>query len=268
MDIDPRVFFETPPLMDEALKAHVRELGQQVARGLLGVLRLYALDDVRASHVKLAVSHIALDPVLAYDSAQGLLVQATNMRSTPRIVCKAIDEALAMLEQGDRHGGLDRRVVHAVVAQAEAANVALHASGKIAIACCVSEVCGMLLQTAARQLEGDAPTLTLEAFREHSLQYRMHSGETATNSSLLRFLSFACARREWADAWREPALQDNAAPSPTDRHTGAPSSQRGILVRSTQRGVTRPRKKPSSAAQDRQAVRFHADPVVSAARRG
>lgn len=169
--------------MQEAAKEHVRAVAERAVDRTLDVLRRYGVLRFGDREVKLAVMQLCNDEVVQLELGNNVLrEQHTRVRPMSAIVCRAIDHNVARTDGGST---IDAKVFRQVCRYLQAKGASATPAGRIAVATFVSEVCGILLQTAAR---GSADrTLTKAALEHEAFVYEGRSGKSY-NSALCRLV--------------------------------------------------------------------------------
>lgn len=199
-DFDPKLFFDEAPRMRDDARVYVRRLASDVLRALVTAYRRLPVEQQWTPRlIKLLLFLVCVDPITEYARGQ-LVVQAPRVKSTLRVLSRAVDDAVTRVADGSRHGGVDRKIVRGTERMLRDARVECSRAGLVACAAIVADVCGMVLHGGARAMEreeGSAITLTERHLREHAGLVQLTSGELYENASLLRFLSVV---REWSRA--------------------------------------------------------------------
>lgn len=185
MDIDAKIFFETPPRMKEDVKEYVRTLAATLVGKFVQMARIMFGDErIHSKHIKWIVLALCPDPITMYNR-NGLCVQNVKMKHFSKVLCKGIDDAVEAMAQ-NKYGEVDKKI-HRGCAKL-AADIKCHASAIVALASIVSQTCGILMQSAVENY-GDVKTLTLECIKEHGVMHRSSSGDVIPYSSFMRFLN-------------------------------------------------------------------------------
>lgn len=203
MDLDLRPFFSEAPRMNSEMKSLAKGLAAGCLRHVVDTVRKLAQNEsVTPRHVKLAVLVACADPIMSC-TRDGIAIQITRVKCAARILCRAVDEAVNALAEGNTSGNLDRKLLRSTkqMLQSEFGEYKFSKAGIVSIAAVVSEFCGILLNAAGLHLkEQGGQTLTPEIFQANCVKHRLTTGDVHTNSSLLRLLALVRDRVDQGEA--------------------------------------------------------------------
>ena len=187
MDFDPKCFFENPPRMKEDLKEYIKDLSKKIVEKIRKFSEnLCNGERISSKHVKLILFALCPEPITVYNR-QGLCTQNFKMKPIYRVLIKAIDEAVQMIET-DKYGGIEKKIVKGTQHILKSSSIKYSLSGAIAVAATVSTICGILLQSSV-DLLSDAKTLNYDSVRTNGVYHKSSSGQIYPYSSLIKFLN-------------------------------------------------------------------------------
>ena len=182
MDLDPKCFFEVAPRMQESAKQFVKDLGQSIVEKVVSATSTLKADKINAKVVKLIVILVSNDLAITFSDKNGIMVPVNRMRTMSKIICRSIDS----LDKDDKYGGLDRKIVKATAKLLDSSGIKYSSDGKLAICAFVSEVCGILLQSAV--CSNPDKTLTKEMIVSNGFTYETSKEGVCVNGSLIRLV--------------------------------------------------------------------------------
>ena len=183
MDFDPKCFFENPPRMKEDLKEYIKDLSRSIVKKfVLYANILFPGEKLSAKHVQLLVISVCPDPLTSYNK-NGLCIQNIKLKHIHRILCKSIQTSIAC---EDKYGNNDKKIFK--FCKSMCLNVKISTSGIIAMTAIVSEICGIILQSA-KENSVNPKTLTLEMVKSEGMTHISSSGTRVPYGSIVRFLN-------------------------------------------------------------------------------
>ena len=187
MDFDPKCFFEKPPRMKDDLKLYIRTMADRIVYKITQLCLFVNNDKIGTKQIKHIILLLCVDPITCY-TRDGLSYSQGTLRSMSRILLKAIDRAQQYVENGDKYGNMDKKMVKCVQSILTDGQVKFGSSGVISITACVSEVCGLLLHATYKGMNYPK-TLTLEGLKTYgTTHFSESSSKSVTNASLIRLL--------------------------------------------------------------------------------
>jgi len=186
MDFDPKCFFDNPPRMKEDVKEYIRELSQRIVVKIRKFSEnLCDGERISSKHIKLILLAISPEPITVYNR-QGLCTQNSKMKPIYRVLMKAIDEAVELIET-DKYAGIEKKIVRCTQAILKNCNIKFSPSGIIAVAATVSTICGIILQSSVEL--SDSKTLNYDVVKKNGVYHKSSTGQIYPYSSLIKFLN-------------------------------------------------------------------------------
>lgn len=188
MEFDPKCFFEHPPRMKEDLKEYLKHLGRKIVLQIVQFARvLFESERIGPKHIKLTILAICPEPITVYNR-NGLCVQNVKLKPIHKVLCRAID-LVAEACGRDKYGGLDKKICKSCLQLLrEHQDIKCSHHGMLAIASVVSEICGILLQSAVAN-QASVKTLTLDMLKTYGILHKSSNGANYPYSSMIRFLN-------------------------------------------------------------------------------
>lgn len=196
MEFDVKCFFVDPPRVKEEVRTYMQQVATRIVQRFAVLCRMLQVDRVHPPHVTLVFAQMAPEPRTQY-SRQGLCAVRPAVRPMTRIFRKVVETTMVKVEEGDKYGGVERRLLRSTGVCLRGAHVKATPAAVACVAACVSEVCGLMLNAAHRQMT--ERTLTLDAVRRHACEQTV-AKRVATHTSLREFLEclerpLACERK-------------------------------------------------------------------------
>lgn len=185
MEFDPKCFFEHPPRMREDLKEHIKAFSHSVVVKMLQFGKImFEQERLTDKHIVLILIAMCPEPLTIYN-CQGLCVETSKLKPIYKVLCRSITTALDMSKE-DTHGGIDKKLHKSCLKVIKENGVKTSQDGALAIGAVVSQVCGIILQSALHNAP-DSKTLTLDIVREKGYYHKTSTGNTVPYPSLMRF---------------------------------------------------------------------------------
>lgn len=186
MEFDPKCFFANPPRMQENLKQKMKLLAEKIVLKIINSAKTFECTKINENVVKLMCIQICNDFIVVWNPKTGINIQNTKVKDMTRVIARAIDTTIELVEAGDKNGGLEKKIVKGVASVLEKKNMKSTQSGKVALAAVVSEICGVMLQSAMQNCVDK--TLTVDHIEKYAVMYTNSSKESCVNGSLIRLL--------------------------------------------------------------------------------
>ena len=188
MDLDPKAFFDVPPRMKDDVRLYIRQVAESVVGAFAHLAVRFTVGNIQPKHVRLLACMLSGDP-LTQVSREAIFTRTTRVKPIARTLIKSIDAAVATLADGDKRGGLDRKVVHFVTRALAERVVKSSSGGRIAISAVVAETCRLMLHSATFALDSEQTnTLCADFVNEHRFD-TLVDGSVVDHASFRHFLA-------------------------------------------------------------------------------
>lgn len=138
-------------------------------------------------HVSYLIFQLCPDPCI-YIGRAGMQINRSRVKDISKILASVLVETGEILEDNKKNGHIERKIIKGVGIIAHEANCDISQKASVLIAACVSEVCGIILNSAYHAMKMPK-TLTEAIVWEYATTHILSKQqEECVNKSLLRLI--------------------------------------------------------------------------------
>ena len=187
MDFELKHFFKRDsPRFQQELKESMHAFASDFVRKIIDLACSFRVKRILPRHVWYLIFHLCPDPCIYSDRA-GVQINRSRVKDISKILASVLVETEEILED-KKNGHIERKIIKGVSTIAHEANCDISQKASVLIAACVSEVCGIILNSAYHAMKMPK-TLTEAIVWEYATTHILSKQqEECVNKSLLRLI--------------------------------------------------------------------------------